>query len=200
MYLYIWAYFVFTNTPLRIPYSENTEPITAHSHEPKHYTANPIVSAMYHPNILVILLGNLIFLPLSHEQDNCYGNKSIVGYCTPLTYTDTTDNFSAPPGTSDCEATCAGINQDAGDWLVDFSTDADDALHSMLLYHCGFAVSRGEGTPPDARFSLTNQDILDLYDESLNRFGGSHDGGLSAAGTMQCGDFEIKWYIQDLYA
>ncbi|KAI0430270.1 hypothetical protein F5Y09DRAFT_232277 [Xylaria sp. FL1042] len=155
---------------------------------------------MYRPSILVVLLTHLIFLPLSHGQDNCYGNKSIAGYCTPLTYTDTTNNFSAPPKTSDCEATCVGINQDPGDWLVDFSTDADGALHSMLLYHCGFAVSRGEGTPRDAKFSLANQDILDLYDESLNRFGNLHNGGISATGTMQCGDFKINWFIKDLYA
>ncbi|KAI0415722.1 hypothetical protein F5X98DRAFT_210011 [Xylaria grammica] len=153
---------------------------------------------MYYPNILIKLLSSLIYLSLCHAQNNCYGNKSIAGYCTPLTYTDTTSDFSAPPTTSDCQAACAGVNEDAGDWLVDFSTDANGANHSILLYPCGFAVARGEDTPSDARFSLANQDILDLYDESLNRFAGSHDGGVSAEGTMQCGDFEIKWYIQDL--
>ncbi|KAI0801616.1 hypothetical protein GGR55DRAFT_469000 [Xylaria sp. FL0064] len=155
---------------------------------------------MYRPNILVVLLAHLILLPLSHGQDNCYGNKSIVGYCTPLTYTDTTNTFKAPPKTSDCEATCVGINQDPGDWLVDFSTDADGALHSMLLYHCGFAVSRGAGTPADAKFSLANQDILDLYDESLNRFGNLHNGAISATGTMQCSGYKVNWFIKDLYA
>ncbi|KAI1296139.1 hypothetical protein F5Y03DRAFT_297211 [Xylaria venustula] len=155
---------------------------------------------MYRPNYLVLLLSHLIFIPFSYGQDNCYGNKSIAGYCTPLTYTDTTDSFSAPPKTSDCEATCVGINQDAGDWLVDFSTDAAGALHSMILYHCGFAVSRGDGTPEDAKFSLANQDILDLYDESLNRFGPLHDGAISASGTMECSGFNVNWYIKDLSA
>ncbi|KAI0814164.1 hypothetical protein GGR55DRAFT_498150 [Xylaria sp. FL0064] len=89
--------------------------------------------------------------------------------------------------------------EDAGDWLVDFFTDADGARHSMILYHCGFAVSRGQGTPRDAKFSLVNQDILDLYDESLNRFGSLHN-GISAEGTMLCDDLEINWYIQDLNA
>ncbi|KAI1348989.1 hypothetical protein F5Y01DRAFT_317189 [Xylaria sp. FL0043] len=40
--------------------------------------------------------------------------------------------------------------EDAGDWLVDFSTDADGARYSMTLYHCGFAVSRSQGTLRDA--------------------------------------------------
>ncbi|KAI0522075.1 hypothetical protein F5B22DRAFT_458159 [Xylaria bambusicola] len=155
---------------------------------------------MQHPSPLAILLGSLIVLPISHAQNNCYGNPSIEGYCTPLTFKDTTNDFSAPPMTSDCDATCFGINEDAGDWLVDFSTDANGAHHSMILYHCGFAVSRGQGTPRNAKFSLANQDILDLYDETLNRFGALHDGSISAQGTMLCGDFQINWYIQDLNA
>ncbi|TGJ80254.1 hypothetical protein E0Z10_g8500 [Xylaria hypoxylon] len=153
---------------------------------------------MYYHNILATLLSSLIFLPLCHTQNNCYGNKSIAGYCTPLTYTDSTGSFSAPPKTSDCQAACAGINQEFGDWLVDFSTEANGAHHGMLLYPCGFAVARGQDTPHNARFSVANQDILDLYDESLNRFAGLHHGSVSAEGTMQCSGFTIKWYIQDL--
>ncbi|KAI3321673.1 hypothetical protein HD806DRAFT_524121 [Xylariaceae sp. AK1471] len=133
-------------------------------------------------------------------QDSCYGDKSTAGYCTPLTYTDTTKDYKAPPTTSDCFDTCRGINQDAGDWSVDFNDDADGVHHSMILYHCGFAVSQGEGTPRDASFSLANQDILDLYDESINRFGADHGGQISAEGTMDCGGLNITWYIQDLYA
>ncbi|KAI8631716.1 hypothetical protein F5Y19DRAFT_463392 [Xylariaceae sp. FL1651] len=133
-------------------------------------------------------------------QDQCWGNKSSPKYCTPLTYVDTTDTFKAPPTTSDCQDTCHTINEDAGDWEVDFSMDADDVHHSMILTHCGFAVGRGEGTPRNASFLLANQDILDLFDESINRFGPNHDGGISANGTMDCGDLHINWYIADLYA
>ncbi|KAJ2996508.1 hypothetical protein NUW58_g954 [Xylaria curta] len=155
---------------------------------------------MYYLNIFPVLLSSLIFYSLCHAQNNCYGNKSVTGYCTPLTYKDTTGIFHAPPRTSDCQDTCAGINEDLGDWLVDFSMDADGVRHSMILYHCGFAVSQGEGTPHNTKFSLANQDILDLYDGAINRFGGLHNGKISAEGTMQCGKFQIKWYIQDLYA
>ncbi|KAI0436757.1 hypothetical protein F4803DRAFT_207050 [Xylaria telfairii] len=156
---------------------------------------------MHHPRSLVMLLGSLVFfLSLSYAQDNCRGDQSIVGYCTPLTFTDTTTKFKAVPTTSDCQDTCRGINQDAGDWLVDFSKDADGALHDISLYYCGFAVSRGAGTPHNAKFSLANQDILDLYDESLNRFGSLHAGKISAQGTMLCGGLHINWFIQNLSA
>lgn len=156
---------------------------------------------MWRPHTLALLLGSLIFLPLSSAQNNCRGDKSIAGYCTPLTYRDTTDDFEAPPRALSCQDTCAGINADLGDWLVDFSADADGVQHRMLLYPCGFAVARGDGAPRDARLSLANQDILDLYDESLRRFGARHaDGRISAEGTMRCGDLVIKWYIEDLSA
>ncbi|KAI8948047.1 hypothetical protein F4801DRAFT_474841 [Xylaria longipes] len=155
---------------------------------------------MCHPKTLVMLLCSLILFSRSHAQDNCYGDKSIAGYCTPLTFTDTTATFEAAPTTSECQDTCRGINEDAGDWLVDFSTDPDGARHSISLYPCGFAVSRGDGTPADASFSLANQDILDLYDESLSRFGGLHSGKISAQGTMLCGDYHVNWLIQDLSA
>ncbi|KAI1363143.1 hypothetical protein F5Y08DRAFT_252716 [Xylaria arbuscula] len=153
---------------------------------------------MYLLSLLTTLLGSHAILSSALTQSNCYGNPSTVGYCTPLTYKDTTDDFSAPPTTIDCDSTCIGINEDAGDWLVDFSTDADGARHSMILYHCGFAVSRGESTSQDAKFSMANQDILDLYEESLNQFGSLHNGSISAEGTMVCEDLEVNWYIQDL--
>ncbi|KAI0196399.1 hypothetical protein F4808DRAFT_439941 [Astrocystis sublimbata] len=155
---------------------------------------------MHRPTAFVALLGSLTsFLSPCHaEVNNCLGDKSIVGYCTPLTYVDTTTHFAAPPTTSECQDTCRGINQDLGEWLVDFSMDADGVRHSISLYHCGFAVSRGDGVPHDASFSLKNQDILDLYDESLKRFGGLHKGKISAEGTMLCGDLHINWFIQDL--
>lgn len=149
---------------------------------------------------LFSLLLPLLLSTTTQAQNNCLGNKSTAGYCTPLTFTDTTSQFAAPPTTSSCQDTCAGVNGDAGDWLVDFSTDASGAVHPMLLYPCGFAVAAGAGTPKDARFSVANQDILDLYDESLLKFGGAHAGRISAQGTMMCGDFEIKWFIEDLNA
>ncbi|KAI0401692.1 hypothetical protein F4802DRAFT_419513 [Xylaria palmicola] len=163
---------------------------------------------MYHLATLFVLLGSsLLSFPApsrAAQPDNCRGDKSAAGYCTPLTFKDTTAGFAAPPVTADCQATCASINADLGDWLVDFSTDGnqsgDARFHDIVLHHCGFAVARGPGTPADARFFLANQDILDLYDETIHRFGGLHQGGISAEGTMRCGELLIKWYIQELYA
>ncbi|KAI1823345.1 hypothetical protein F4861DRAFT_335945 [Xylaria intraflava] len=150
---------------------------------------------MYFLPGVLILLSSL--LPVSNAQDSCYGNKSITGYCTPMTYTDTTDNFKTPPTTADCQQTCASVNNDAGDWLVDFSKDADGTHHNIVGANCGFSLSRGANTPQNARFSMANQDILDLYDESLNRFGGNHGGAISAEGTMECGGFQVNWYIKN---
>ncbi|KAI1277360.1 hypothetical protein F5Y07DRAFT_407829 [Xylaria sp. FL0933] len=81
--------------------------------------------------------------------------------------------------------------EDAGDWPVDLSKDADGARHGMILYHCGFAVSRDQGTPRDAKFSLANQNILDLYGENLNRFRSLDNGAISAEGTMLCGNLGL---------
>jgi hypothetical protein len=158
---------------------------------------------MTYPGSILTLLLFPILLALitpAGAQDACYGDKSTTGYCTPLTYRDVTDEYDAPPTTGDCYDACRGVGQDAGDWLVDFADDADGVHHSMILYHCGFAVGQGEGTPRDARFSLANQDILDLYDESVNRFAALHGGRVSAEGTMECAGLNVTWYVQDLYA
>ncbi|KAI1177777.1 hypothetical protein F4777DRAFT_576593 [Nemania sp. FL0916] len=154
---------------------------------------------MHHSNILAIFLGSLMFFHLSYAQDYCYGNKSIAGYCTPLTYTDTTSKFTSPPTTGNCQDACRGVITDAGDWSVDFAT-AGSGIHGMLLYPCGFGVTRGKDTPANANFLMANQDIIDLYDESINRFGGKHGGKISAEGTMNCSNYLVNWYIQDLNA
>ncbi|KAI1199765.1 hypothetical protein F5X97DRAFT_295342 [Nemania serpens] len=154
---------------------------------------------MYHPNIAVMLLGGLAFLRLSHAQNNCYADKSLRGYCTPLTYTDTTGSIQGLPTTLDCQDSCAGVIRDPTDWLVDFSTAADGAQHGMLYYHCGFAISQGKGTPHNAKIFLANQDIIAVYNETINRFGGLHGGKISAEGTMQCDGLEVNWFIEDLY-
>ncbi|GAP87999.2 putative glycoside hydrolase family 18 protein [Rosellinia necatrix] len=153
----------------------------------------------------------------AQAQNNCRGDASAAGYCTPLTFTDATAGFASPPTTRDCQDACAGVNGDAGDWLVDFSADqkpttnsssssssssasgGSDGRHDMLLYRCGFAVAPGAGTPADARLTLANRDILALYDGSLARFGAAHGGRVAARGTMLCaGGLEIEWFIQDL--
>lgn len=156
----------------------------------------------YLTSIFALLFGAfLLILPgcsATPFADNCAGTPSIAGYCTPLTYKDTTGNFAASPTTGDCQNTCIGVNTDAGDWAVDFSDVAEGGRKSLLLYPCGFAVARGDGMPHSATIKMTNQDILDLYEGSIKRFGGAHGGKISAEGTMTCGSYNVKWYIQKL--
>ncbi|KAI1111634.1 hypothetical protein F5Y14DRAFT_305613 [Nemania sp. NC0429] len=157
---------------------------------------------MYHPNITALLLGGLAFLGLSHAQKNCFllTEKSFARYCTPLTFKDTTGgSVQGLPTASDCQDACRGVVGDPSDWLIDFSTAADGAQHSMLYYHCGFAISQGKGTPHDAKIWLANQDLIAVYNGTLSRFGGLHGGKISAEGTMECDGLEVNWFIEDLY-
>ncbi|KAI1634769.1 hypothetical protein F4809DRAFT_651665 [Biscogniauxia mediterranea] len=127
--------------------------------------------------------------------DACTGNKADAGYCTTLTYVDRTLSASGAPTTADCQATCRGVLQDPGDWIVEFEGVPAGGRHQMLGYACGFSVARGDGEPADLTFSMTNQDILDIIDEATQRFGGAHGGAVAAEGTMQCQGHVAKWYI-----
>lgn len=70
---------------------------------------------------ITLLLGGLAFLGLSHAQNNCYADKSQTGYCTPLTFTDTTtatgnaNNVQGLPTTADCQDSCAEVIRDPTD-------------------------------------------------------------------------------------
>ncbi|KAI1502019.1 hypothetical protein F5X99DRAFT_170734 [Biscogniauxia marginata] len=123
----------------------------------------------------------------------CTGDKSIAGYCTTLTLLDRT-NPSVSPSTSQCQDTCAAVLQDPSDWNVDFAGKPDGYRQPMLGHDCGFSVSRGDGEPANLRFSMRNQDILDIIDEAVNRFGGAN-GRVGAEGTMNCEGHIAKWYI-----
>ncbi|KAI0599491.1 hypothetical protein F4775DRAFT_591281 [Biscogniauxia sp. FL1348] len=130
------------------------------------------------------------------DADACTGNQADAGYCTTLTYVDRTDATAGAPTTSDCQATCRGVLQDPGDWIVQFAGVPAGGRHQMLGYACGFSVGRGDGEPADLSFSMANQDILDILDEVTRRFGGAHGGGAVAAeGTMECQGHVAKWYV-----
>ncbi|KAI1263486.1 hypothetical protein F5Y18DRAFT_394576 [Xylariaceae sp. FL1019] len=151
---------------------------------------------MHHLTLLLTLLSSLLLIPLSLAQDQCLGNKADAGYCTPLTYVDTTLSAKSAPTTTDCEDTCHGVNSDAGDWLVDFGYEGNGGLHPMLAWPCAFALQPGNSSFNNASFDMANQDILDLYDESINRFGPLHDGKISAEGTMMCQGVLARWFIK----
>ncbi|KAI2464807.1 putative necrosis-inducing factor-domain-containing protein [Annulohypoxylon bovei var. microspora] len=144
---------------------------------------------------LLLLASLASALPsLFTRQDACAGDKSVAGYCTPLTYNDVTSASSV--STADCQSTCRSILTDAGDWGVDFRGQPAGYVDGMYLSGCRFGVAR-ETDADDAQFEfdVANQDIVDLIDESISRFAGSHGGRVSAEGTMQCEGHVVRWFV-----
>ncbi|KAI2605361.1 putative necrosis-inducing factor-domain-containing protein [Hypoxylon fragiforme] len=154
---------------------------------------------MHHSIILLpALLALCQAIPASLDQEPqnsfCAGDKSVAGFCTALTYTDKTD--SASPTTSNCEDTCRGILSDAGDWGVDFAGRPAGWRDNMYIGACEFSVSREkDGDASAFAFSMKNQDILDLVDESIDRFAGKHGNKVKAEGTMNCQGHVVRWYV-----
>ncbi|KAI1455533.1 putative necrosis-inducing factor-domain-containing protein [Annulohypoxylon moriforme] len=129
------------------------------------------------------------------RQDACAGDKSVAGYCTPLTYNDVTKSDS-PVTTTDCLSTCSSILSDAGDWGVDFRGQPAGFVDGMFLSGCKFGIARETDTDTSQfEFNVANQDIVDVIDESIKRFGGSHGGKLSAEGTMNCEGHIVRWLV-----
>ncbi|KAI1098127.1 putative necrosis-inducing factor-domain-containing protein [Jackrogersella minutella] len=132
--------------------------------------------------------------PLSPRQDSCGGDKSIAGYCTPLTYTDQT-NSSSIPATA-CQHTCQSILTDAGDWGVDFTGQPAGYRDEMFLGTCGFGIAREtDADTSQYSFSVANQDILDIIDESIKMFADKHGAKVKAEGTMNCEGHVVRWFV-----
>ncbi|KAI8962594.1 putative necrosis-inducing factor-domain-containing protein [Daldinia sp. FL1419] len=135
--------------------------------------------------------------PLVQRQDACAGDKSIVGYCETLTYTDKTGALSnSAPSASDCQQTCQGVLGDAGDWSVDFTGEPAGYRDNIYLGPCEFGVSREtDGDSSQFSFPMHNQDIVDVIDEVIRRYAGNHNGKVQAEGTMKCSGHVVRWYV-----
>ncbi|KAF2740071.1 hypothetical protein EJ04DRAFT_482754 [Polyplosphaeria fusca] len=121
------------------------------------------------------------------QLNYCTGDKSNVGHCTTLTFTDVTTTSPDPPTTAECNDTCRGVISDAGDWIVDFKGKPDGYRQNMLGYPCGFQMGRGPGEAKDYSFFMDNQDIIDILDEvNQRRYGPLHGGKVAAQGTVTC--------------
>ncbi|KAI0126819.1 hypothetical protein BJ170DRAFT_596388 [Xylariales sp. AK1849] len=122
----------------------------------------------------------------------CTGDQSIVGYCTPETWTALPINSSAPTN-AECQDACQGVNSDAGDWFANLTGIADNERRTVVGYPCQFALGRGPGQVDPLEFSFANQDILDIYDGVISRFGSS--GRTAATGTMVCEGKQVTWWV-----
>ncbi|KAI0101164.1 putative necrosis-inducing factor-domain-containing protein [Daldinia grandis] len=134
---------------------------------------------------------------LMQRQDACAGDKSTVGYCNTLSYTDRTGTLSeSAPSSSDCQQTCRGVLGDAGDWGVDFTDRPAGYRDNLYLGPCEFGISREtDGDNTEFEFSVHNQDIVDVIDEVIKRFAGQHGGKVQAEGTMECSGHVVRWYV-----
>lgn len=83
------------------------------------------------------------------------------------------------------------VSTDAGDFVANFTGRPDSFRDDVVLGKCGFSVARGSNTTE--LFQLDNQDILDIYYGSIQRF--SEKGRVSANGTMTCEGQAVKWYM-----
>ena len=103
--------------------------------------------------------------------------------------------MSGPPTVSQCQDTCRGIEEDAGDWLVDFTGHPAGYIDAFIGYPCGFSAGRGAGEPLDYSFSMANQDIVDILNAVNTQYGGLHGGSVAAQGTMECQGHQATWYV-----
>lgn len=140
----------------------------------------------YTPTLLVTLL---LLLPAQAQAQFCRGDPTITGYCTPLTWIDTT--IPTSPAIEQCNNRCSGISNDAGDWMAQFAGKSDAYRDNMVGGPCAFAMSRGSNTTGD--LFLHNQDILDLYYGAIERFGGG--GRVAARGAMTCQGMKVNWFL-----
>lgn len=89
-----------------------------------------------------LLLAVLGFLSGMAAANQCTGNKNNKGYCEVVTYEDRTTNNKDPPSNSQCESTCQGILEDAGDWSVSFVGKPAGFVQHVVISACDFSVGR----------------------------------------------------------
>lgn len=130
-------------------------------------------------------------LPLSA----CEGNKTHTGYCDIISSIDRTTATANPPKIKDCLESCHGTLADAGDWIVSFIGQPAGYIDHLSTGPCSFSIGRGNGEPLDYSFFMDNQDIVDIHDEVIKKFGGLHSGRVAAEGTMVCQGHQATWTI-----
>lgn len=110
--------------------------------------------------------------------------------CGDSTFVDQTSNAS--PKVSDCQQIVRNIQGTDGEWGVE---NAIGAQHQLVQFgECKFGV-QGQGKNGNVHFKVGAQDIVDIINDSIQRFGGS--GRVGAKGVMSCrGNVEgqdVEW-------
>ncbi|WEW59000.1 hypothetical protein PRK78_004468 [Emydomyces testavorans] len=100
-------------------------------------------------------------------------------HCDSSTFEDQTSGASPP--VSDCLQIVKNIQGTGGEWEVE---NALGQQHQLVQFgKCRFGV-QGKGKDGNVDFHVGAQDIIDIINDSVKRFGGS--GKVGSTGTMQC--------------
>jgi hypothetical protein len=137
--------------------------------------------------LLIVSLSSLV-----RAQDYCGVNTGEAPYCTPQTWVAEPINSTAPT-IAECQDACRGVESDAGDWEADLTGSADGERRTVVGYPCQFALGRGPGQADPIQVTYANQDILNIYEGVIQRFGSS--GQTAATGTMICQGKLLRWWI-----
>lgn len=111
-------------------------------------------------------------------------------FCQISSFVDQTSDAS--PSVSDCQQIIKNIENDA-----DASWDTGIATQRELVHYgsCAFGVESKSGADGNVMYQVGAQDIIDLINESISKFGGS--GKVGAKGVMDCKgnvhDTTIEW-------
>jgi hypothetical protein len=114
------------------------------------------------------------------DVDNypCYIKPSISD-CQDSSFIDQTSGAS--PSVADCQGIVKNIQGTQGEWEVE---NAFGTQHQLVEYgECKFGI-QGLNKKGNVNFHIGAQDIVDLINESIKRFGGS--GKVGAKGQMDC--------------
>ncbi|KAL6709335.1 hypothetical protein ACN47E_001742 [Coniothyrium glycines] len=149
---------------------------------------------MHASTVLITLLpACLTTAHFTRQVNQCAGNKNTIGHCETLTFIDRTASTPNAPTPAQCQSTCRDLFTDAGDWIVDFKGQPEGYRQNMLNSACRFSMGRAPGAPRNYQFYMDNQDIADIIDEAVKRFG--EGGKVAAEGLVRCDGLEATWYI-----
>lgn len=99
--------------------------------------------------------------------------------CDDLTFIDQTSNTS--PKVSDYEKIIRNIEGDAS---TEFAYRTTGHREILSYGSCAFGIDRTRGTGGAVEFKVSGQDVIDIINDSVKKFGGS--GKVGAKGVMPC--------------
>ncbi|KAK8139989.1 hypothetical protein PG984_000055 [Apiospora sp. TS-2023a] len=110
----------------------------------------------------------------------CYVKPSISD-CGDSTFEDQTSDAS--PSVADCRAMLDNIRGTQGEWEIENAVERQHEIAHSPNFECKFGV-QGKGINGNINFHVGVQDIVDIVEESIKRYGSG--GKVGAKGRMSC--------------